>query len=94
MTGEIHAAANVPPKRKEPSALAKLEAVWAAEPAWILWRKKKNYLALAGNQISTIRFPYSLIRYQWSYPVVSTLFIPYISTKLFIRNTNESKFGT
>lgn len=78
MTGEIHAAASVFTKRKEPSALVKTVAVWAAEPAWLLWGGKKNYLALAGNQISTISFPYSQIRYQWSYPTISTLFIPYI----------------
>jgi hypothetical protein len=92
MTGEIHAAASVFTKRKENSALVKSEAVWTAEPAWILWRKK-NYLSLAGNQISTISFPYSQIRYLWSYPIISTLFIPYISTKLFIHNTNGSKSG-
>jgi len=55
VTGEIHAAASASPKRKEPSAFVKLEAVWLLRrPGY--FGGKRNYLAFAGNPISTV-FP-------------------------------------
>jgi len=57
MTGEIHAAASVFTKRKEPSALVKTVAVWAAEPAWLLWGGKKIILPLPGIKFRRSVFP-------------------------------------